>query len=78
MSNQNYFPNPKNPIKWRSINKINLSHLKNSRDINILQSYLDNLICGQISEEDIQKAVKDAEAQAEEDKKKKRYDFGIC
>ena len=54
MSNQNYFPNPKNPIKWRSINKINLSHLKNSRDINILQSYLDNLICGQITEEDIQ------------------------
>ena len=54
ISNQNNFQNPKNPIKWRNINKINLSHLKNSRDINILQSYLDNLICGQISEEDIQ------------------------
>ena len=54
ISNQNNFQNQKNPIKWRNINKINLSHLKNSRDINILQSYLDNLICGQISEEDIQ------------------------
>ena len=54
MSNQNVIPNPKNPIKWRNINKINLPHLKNSRDINVLQSYLDNLICGQISEEDIQ------------------------
>ena len=54
ISNQNNLQNPKNPIKWRNINKINLSHLKNSRDINILQSYLDNLICGQISEEDIQ------------------------
>ena len=54
MSNQNVIPNPKNPIKWRNINKINLTNLKNSRDINVLQSYLDNLICGQISEEDIQ------------------------
>ena len=54
MSNQNVIPNPKNPIKWRNINKINLPHLKSSRDINVLQSYLDNLICGQISEEDIQ------------------------
>ena len=57
ISNQNYipnFPSPKNPIKWRNINKINLPHLKSSRDINILQSYLDNLICGQITEEDIQ------------------------
>ena len=54
ISNQNVIPNPKNPIKWRNINKINLPHLKSSRDINVLQSYLDNLICGQISEEDIQ------------------------
>ena len=28
--------------------------MKNTRDINTLQSYLDNLICGQITEEDIQ------------------------
>ena len=54
ISNQNFIPNTKNTIKWRNINKINLTHLKNSRDINILQSYLDNLITGLISEEDIQ------------------------
>ena len=54
ISNQNFYQNQNNPIKWRNINKINLSNLKNTRDINTLQSYLDNLICGQITEEDIQ------------------------
>ena len=58
MSNQNpnnfIPPNQKKPIKWRNINKINLPYLKNSRDINLLQSHLDNLINGQINEDDIQ------------------------
>ena len=53
-SNQNFYPNQKNQIKWRNINKINLTQLQKSRDINLIQSYLDNLIQGQITEEDIQ------------------------
>ena len=53
--NQNFIPpNQKNPIKWRNINKINLPYLKNNRDISLLGSQLDNLINGQINEDDIQ------------------------
>ena len=53
-SNQNFYPIQRNQIKWRNINKINLTQLQKSRDINLIQSYLDNLIQGEITEEDIQ------------------------
>ena len=47
-------PNSKNSLKWRNIMKIDLPQLKHSRDLNLIQSNLDNLVFGEISEEDIQ------------------------
>ena len=44
----------KNSLKWRNIMKINLPQLQNSRDLNLLQNHLDNLVFGQISMEDVQ------------------------
>jgi hypothetical protein len=49
-----YSPHSKNSLKWRNLMKINLPQLKYSRDINLIQSNLDNLVFGEISEEDIQ------------------------
>ena len=49
-----YSPHSKNSLKWRNLMKINLPQLKHSRDINLIQSNLDNLVFGEISEEDIQ------------------------
>ena len=47
-------PNTKNSLKWRNIMKINLHQLKNTRDISIIQPNLDNLVFGEVTEDDIQ------------------------
>ena len=47
-------PNTKNTLKWRNIMKINLHQLKNTRDISIIQPNLDNLVFGEVTEDDIQ------------------------
>ena len=54
-NNQDFYsPHSKNSLKWRNIMKIDLPLLQNSRDLNLIQSHLDNLVFGEISEEDIQ------------------------
>ena len=54
-NNQTIFsPKSKNSLKWRNIMKINLPQLKNTRDLTLLQSNLDNLVFGDVTEEDIQ------------------------
>ena len=53
--NQNMLsPHYKNTLKWRNIMKINVEQLRNSGDINLIQSNLDNLVFADITEEDIQ------------------------
>ena len=49
-----YSPHSKNSLKWRNIMKIDLPLLQNSRDLNLIQTHLENLVFGDISEEDIQ------------------------
>ena len=49
-----YSPHSINSLKWRNLMKIDLLLLKNSRDLNLIEPNLDNLVFGQISEEDIQ------------------------
>lgn len=47
-------PNQKNSLKWRNIMKIDLPLLQNCKDINLIQPNINNLVYGEISEEDIQ------------------------
>ena len=47
-------PNTKNTLRWRNIMKINLHQLKNARDLSVIQPNLDNLIFGDVTEEDVQ------------------------
>ena len=59
-SRSNYYnqtmsnPNQKNSLKWRNIMKIDLPLLQNCKDINLIQPNINNLVYGEISEEDIQ------------------------
>ena len=49
-----FSPHSQNSLKWRNIMKIDLPLLQNSRDLNLIQPNLDNIVFGNISEEDIQ------------------------
>ena len=47
-------PHSINSLKWRNLMKIDLLLLKNSRDLNLVEPNIDNLVFGQVSEDDIQ------------------------
>ena len=53
----NYIPNynrPKTSIKWRNVMKVDLDYIRNTNNLSLLNSYLDNFIYSDITEDDIQ------------------------
>ena len=45
---------PKTSIKWRNVMKIDLDSIRNTNDLSLLSSYLDNFLYSNITEDDIQ------------------------
>ena len=45
---------PKTSIKWRNVMKIDLDSIRNTNDLTLLSSYLDNFLYSTITEDDIQ------------------------
>ena len=46
--------NQKIPIKWRNVMKIDIDAIKNTNDLSLLSSYLENFLYSTITEDDIQ------------------------
>ncbi len=42
-------------IKWRGVMKIDLDHIRKTKDLSMLEAYLENMIYAEVSEEEIQK-----------------------
>ena len=51
---QNYNNRPKTSIKWRNVMKIDIDSIRNTNNLSLLSSYLDNFIYSNITEDDIQ------------------------
>ena len=45
---------PKIPIKWRNVMKIDIDTIRNTNDLSLLSSYLENFLYSTISEDDLQ------------------------
>ena len=56
MFSQEFNPNmrPPQPIRWRNIMKIDIDFIRNSKDLSLLNSNLENIIYSNITEDDIQ------------------------
>ena len=56
MFSQEFNPNmrPPQPIRWRNIMKIDIDFIRNSKDLSLLNTNLENIIYSNITEDDIQ------------------------
>ena len=58
-SGNNIYPHPFQKLKWRNIMKIDIDLIRNSNDLSLINSNLENIIYSNITEDDIQEVPED-------------------
>ena len=58
-SGNNIYPRPFQKLKWRNIMKIDIDLIRNSNDLSLINSNLENIIYSNITEDDIQEVPED-------------------